>query len=88
MQVTNSAVIVDYYPEAFIAEADDIKGMKVTIRRFIKRVFFRATGQRSYSVVVATDAQYDWESRIANGATVTNFNTDKMPRSEYMPLMC
>ena len=88
MQVTNSAVIVDYYPEAFIAEADDTKGMKVTIRRFIKRVFFRATGQRSYSVVVATDAQYDWESRIANGATVTNFNTDKMPRSEYMPLMC
>ena len=88
MQVTNSAVIVDYYPEAFFAEADDIKGMKVTIRRFIKRVFFRATGQRSYSVVVATDAQYDWESRIANGATVTNFNTDKMPRSEYMPLMC
>ena len=88
MQVSNSVTIVDYFPEAFIAEADDIKGMKVTIRRFIKRVFFRATGQRSYSVVVATDAQYDWESRIANGATVTNFNTDKMPRSEYMPLMC
>ena len=29
MQVTNSATIVDYFPEAFIAEADDIKGMKV-----------------------------------------------------------
>ena len=88
MQVTNSATIVDYFPEAFIAESDDIKGMKVTIRRFIKRVYFRATGQRSYSVVVATDAKYDWQSRINNGATVTNFNTEKMPRSEYMPLMC
>ena len=88
MQVTNSAVIVDYFPEAFIAESDDIKGMKVTIRRFIKRVYFRATGQKSYSVVKATDAKYDWSARINNGATVTDFNTDKMPSSEYMPLMC
>ena len=88
MQVTNSATIVDYFPEAFIAESDDIKGMKVTIRRFIKRVYFRATGQKSYSVVKATDAKYDWSARINNGATVTDFNTDKMDRSEYMPLMC
>ena len=88
MQVTNSATIVDYFPEAFIAESDDIKGMKVVIKRFIKRVYFRCTGQRSYSVVVATDAKNEWESRIAKGATVTDFNTDKMPRSEYMPLMC
>ena len=88
MQVTNSATIVDYFPEAFIAEADEIKGMKRTVRRFIKRVYFRATGQLSYSVVNATDARYDWQSRINKGAIVTNFNTDKMDRSEYMPLMC
>ena len=88
MQVTNSATIVDYFPEAFIAEADDTKGMKTTVKRFIKRVYFRAAGQRSYSVVNATDAQYDWQCRINKGDTVTNFNTDKMPRSEYMPLMC
>ena len=88
MQVTNSATIVDYFPEAFIAESDDIKGMKVVIKRFIKRVYFRATRQRSYSVVKATDAKYDWSARINNGSTVTGFNTDKMPRSEYMPLMC
>ena len=68
MQVTNSATIVDYFPEAFIAEGHPIKGMIVTIKRFNKRVTFRA--------------------RIAKGATVTDFNTDKMPRSEYMPLMC
>ena len=88
MQVTNSAVIVDYFPEAFIAEADDIKGMKVVVKRFIRRVLFRATGQKSYSTVVATDAKYDWSARINNGSTVTGFNTDKMPRAEYMPLMC
>ena len=88
MQVTNSATIVDYFPEAFVAEADDIKGMKVTVRRFIKRVYFRANGMKSYSVVVASDARYDWQSRINNGATVTDFNTDKMPQSEYMPMSC
>ena len=88
MQVTNSATIVDYFPEAFVAEVDDIKGMKTTVKRFIKRVYFRANGQRSYSVVVATDAKNEWQSRINKGATVTNFNTDKMDRSEYMPMSC
>ena len=88
MQLTNSATIVDFFPEAFIAEACEVKGMKVVIKRFIKRVYFRATGQKSYSVVKATDAKYDWSARINNGSTVTGFNTDKMPRSEYMPLMC
>ena len=88
MQVTNSATIVDYFPEAFIAESCEKKGMKVVIKRFIKRVYFRANGMKSYSVVVATDAKNEWQSRIAKGATVTDFNTDKMPRSEYMPLAC
>ena len=88
MQVTNSATIVDYFPEAFIAEADETKGMKVVVKRFIRRVHFRATGQKSYSVVLGIEAKYDWQARIAKGATVTYFNTDKMPRSEYMPLMC
>ena len=88
MQVTNSAVIVDYFPEAFIAEADDIKGMKVVVKRFIKRVTFRANGMKSYSTVVASDAKYDWQSRIAKGAEVTGYNTEKMPADEYMPLAC
>ena len=51
MQITNSATIVDFFPEAFIAEADDNKGMIVTVKRFIKRVTFRANGMKSYSVV-------------------------------------
>ena len=88
MQLTNSATIVDFFPEAFVAEADDIKGMKVVIKRFNKRVYFRANGMKSYSTVVAIEAKYDWQSRIAKGAEVTDFNTEKMPSSEYMPLAC
>ena len=65
MQLTNSATIVDFFPEAFIAEADDIKGMKVVIKRFNKRVTFRVNGMKSYSTVVATDAKNEWASRIA-----------------------
>ena len=88
MQVTNSATIVDYFPEAFIAEGHPTKGMIVTVKRFIKRVTFRANGMKSYSTVVAIEAKYDWQARIANGAEVTDFNTYKMPQSEYMPLAC
>ena len=88
MQVTNSATIVDYFPEAFVAEACEVKGMKVVIKRFIKRVTFRANGMKSYSTVVAIEAKYDWQARIAKGAEVTDFNTEKMPQSEYMPCFC
>ena len=88
MQITNSATIVDFFPEAFIAEADDNKGMIVTVKRFIKRVTFRANGMKSYSVVGMIDAKNEWAERIAKGAEVTDFNTDKMPSSEYMPMMC
>ena len=88
MQITTSATIVDFFPEAFIAEADDNKGMIVTVKRFIKRVTFRANGMKSYSVVGMIDAKNEWAERIAKGAEVTDFNTDKMDRSEYMPMMC
>jgi hypothetical protein len=88
MQVTNSATIVDYFPEAFVAEADDIKGMKVVVKRFVKRVTFRANGMKSYSTVLGIEAKYDWQARIAKGAEVTGYNTEKLPQSEYMPLYC
>ena len=88
MQLTNSAVIVDYFPEAFIAEADDTKGMKVTIRRFIKRVTFRDSNQNSYSTIGMIDFKHEVASRIAKGAEVTDFNIDKMPREEYTPMAC
>ena len=88
MQVTNSATIVDYFPEAFVAEADDIKGMKVVVKRFVKRVTFRANVIKTYSTVLGIEAKYYWQARIAKGAEVTGYNTEKLPQSEYMPLYC
>lgn len=86
MQLTNSATIVDFFPETFIAESCEKKGVKTVVKRFIKRVTFRANGMKSYSVVGMIDAKNEWASRIAKGAEVTDYNTDKMPSSEYMPM--
>lgn len=88
MQLTNNTCIVDFFPEAFIAEADEVKGMKVVVKRFNKRVIFRTNGMKSYSTVGMIAAKNEWMERIASGATVTNYNTDKMPREEYMPMAC
>ena len=88
MQLTNQTCIVDFFPEAFIAEADPITGMKVVVKRFNKRVTFRANGMKSYSTVTMLTAKNEWMERIANGAEVTDYNTEKMDRSEYMPMSC
>ena len=87
MQLTTNVTIVDFFPEAFIAEGHPTKGMIVTIKRFVKRVTWRKNGLKSYSTVTMTDAKHEWASRIANGAEVTDFDTYKMPSSEYMPMM-
>ena len=87
MQLTNQTCTVDFFPEAFIAESDEVKGMKVVVKRFNKRVTFM-NGMKSYSTVTALTARNEWAERIASGATVTNYNTDKMPRSEYAPMAC
>ncbi len=83
MQLTNSVTIVDFYPEAFIAEEDGI-----IVKRFNKRVTFRANGQKSYSTITFTTFKNEVADRIANGAEVTDFNTDKLDRSEYTPMAC
>ena len=88
MQLTTNVTIVDFFPEAFIAEADPITGMKVAVKRFNKRVTWKANGLKSYSTVTMLTAKNEWESRIANGAEVTDYHTDKMDRSEYMPMSC
>lgn len=88
MQVTNNVTTVDFFPEAFIAESHDTKGMIVTVKRFNKRVTFNSNGIKSYSTVTAMSARNEWETRIANGAKVTDYHTDKMPRSEYTPMAC
>ena len=63
MQLTNSATIVDFFPEAFIAEACDEEGMKVVIKRFIKRVYFRANGMKLLQhCCLQLMPEYEWAS--------------------------
>ena len=81
MQLTTLVTTVDFFPEAFIAEEDG-----VIVKRFQKRVTFNANGLKSYSTVTALTARHEWSERIANGATVTGYNVDQMPRSEYAPM--
>jgi len=83
MQVTTNATIVDFFPEAFIVEDSG-----TVVKRFQKRVTFIDNGVKSYSTVTMLTARNEWESRIANGAEVTDINLDQMPRSEYAPMSC
>ena len=77
MQLTTNVCTVDFFPEAFIADEG--------VKRFQKRVTFN-NGIKSYSTVTMLTAQNEWETRIANGAEVTGYNMDQMPRSEYAPM--
>ena len=82
MQLTNSVCIVDYFPEAFIADEG--------VKRFIKRVTFPSDygkAQQSWSVITKQTFGYEVNQRIANGADVTGFNTEKCPDS-YTPCFC
>ncbi|AHB80460.1 hypothetical protein S-MbCM7_046 [Synechococcus phage ACG-2014h] len=81
MQLTNSITTVDYFPEAFIAEESG-----TVVKRFQKRIVFNANGQKSYSTITMLTARNEWAERIANGAEVTDYNVEQMPRSEYTPM--
>ena len=81
MQLTNTITTVDYFPEAFIAEESG-----TVVKRFQKRVVFNANGQKSYSTITMLTARNEWAERIANGAEVTDYNMEQMPRSEYTPM--
>ena len=83
MQLTNTITTVDYFPEAFIAEESG-----TVVKRFQKRVVFNANGQKSYSTITMLTARNEWAERIANGAEVTDYNVEQMPRSEYTPMAC
>lgn len=80
MQLTNNVTIVDFFPEAFIADEG--------VKRFQKRVTWKANGLKSYSTVTMLAARNEWNERIGNGSFVTDYHLDQMPRSEYAPLAC
>ena len=78
MQLTTNVTVVDFFPEAFIADEG--------VKRFQKRVTWRSNGLKSYSTVTMLTARHEWSERIANGAEVTGYNMSQMPRSEYAPM--
>ena len=78
MQLQTSATQVDFFPVA---------GGK----RFVKRVVWHPgteSEMTSFSTRVKTDAVYDINNLIANGATVTDFNTEAYQGSDYAPVAC
>ena len=78
MQLLTSATQTDFFPVA---------GGK----RFVKRVIWHPGAESemtSFSTVVKTDAIYDINNLIANGATVTDFNTEAYCGPDYSPVYC
>jgi len=78
MQLQTSATQIDFYP--------DRSG-----KRFVKRVIWHpgaASEMISFSTVVKTDALYSIRNLIANGAEVTDFNTEAYAGSDYSPVYC
>ena len=78
MRLHTSATQIDYYPVG-------------TGKRFVKRVIWHPGDEQamtSFSTVVKTDMVYDVNNYIANGATVSDFNTEAYTGTDYSPLYC
>ena len=79
MQLQTSATQIDFYPVA---------GGK----RFVKRIIWHPTEElsqmTSFTTRVKSDALYDISQYIANGAEVTDFNTEAYQGSDYSPMAC
>jgi len=80
MQLQTSATQIDFYPVA---------GGK----RFVKRVIWHPSEDcsqemTSFTTRVKSDAIYDINQYIANGAEVVDFNLEEYTGSDYSPLMC
>ena len=80
MQLQTSATQIDFYPVA---------GGK----RFVKRVIWHPTAEisqqmTSFTTRVKSDAMYDINQYLANGATVTDFNLNEYTGKDYFPVYC
>ena len=80
MQLLTSATQTDFYP---------VSGGK----RFVKRVIWHPTEElsqqmTSFSTRIKSEMVYDVNNYIANGATVSDFNTEAYDGVDYSPVMC
>jgi hypothetical protein len=79
MQLQTSATTIDFFP------------VGTNPKRFVKRVIWHKgeeTEMTSFTTRVKSDAMYDITQCIANGATVTDFNTEAYTGSDYSPVYC
>ena len=83
MQLQTSATQIDFFP----VNSGNVAGSK----RFVKRVIWHKgeeTEMTSFSTRLKSDAMYDINQYIANGAIVSDFNLDSYQGSDYSPLYC
>ena len=79
MQLQTSATQVDFYP------------VGTNPKRFVKRVIWHKgeeTEMTSFTTRVKSDAMYDINQYLANGATVTDFNLNAYTGDDYSPVYC
>jgi hypothetical protein len=83
MQLQTSATQIDFFP----VTSGNVAGSK----RFVKRVIWHLgeeTEMISFTTRVKSDAMYDINQYIANGATVSDFNLEAYTGTDYSPLYC
>ena len=79
MQLQTSATQIDFYP------------VGTNPNRFVKRVIWHPgaeTEMTSFTTRTKSDAMYDMNQYLANGAEVTDFNTEAYTGSDYSPVYC
>ena len=78
MKLQTSATTIDFYPVG-------------TGKRFVKRVIWHQgeeTEMTSFSTRVKSDAVYDINQYLSNGAQVIDFNLDEYKGNDYSPVYC
>ena len=79
MRLHTSATQIDFYPVG-------------TGKRFVRRVTWHPgdldNEMTTFSTIVKSDMVYDVNNHIANGAQVTDFNTEAYTGSDYSPVYC
>ena len=79
MRLHTSATQIDFYPVG-------------TGKRFVKRVIWHPGDEQSQMTSFSTrdriGMKYDVECYIANGATVSDFNTEEYTGKDYSPVYC
>ena len=78
MRLLTTATQIDYYPVG-------------TGKRYVKRVIWHPGDESemtSFSTRVKSDAMYDINQYIANGAEVIDFNLNEYTGKDYSPVYC